>query len=117
MGEWGEIYTARYLREHGYTLAATNYRCRFGEADILYFDEKILVVVEVKARGTQAIATPAEFVSEEKQRKLALTVAAFCTRYQLENTVRFDVAEVFFPEKNNYNVYKINYMKDAFRIN
>ena len=117
-GEWGEIYVTRYLREKGFRIIASNYRCRFGEADIIYFDKKYLVIVEVKARGIHSIAAPAEYVGAEKQRKLAMTASSFASRNHFENPIRFDVAEVCFPEsdRENYKVYKINYIKDAFRI-
>ncbi|MBQ6381916.1 MAG: YraN family protein [Clostridia bacterium] len=115
-GEWGEIYVTRYLREKGYDILTSNYRCRFGEADIISLDKKTLVITEVKARGKNSIARPAEYVGKEKQRKLALTASLFAASRKLKNPIRFDVAEVFFPEEENYKVYKINYMKDAFRV-
>ncbi|MBQ3431856.1 MAG: YraN family protein [Clostridia bacterium] len=117
-GEWGEIYVTRYLREKGFQIAAGNFRCRFGEADIIYFDKKYLVIVEVKARGAHSIASPAEFVGTEKQRKLALTASFFAKLNHLKNPIRFDVAEVYFPKADidDYKTYKINYIKDAFRV-
>ena len=117
-GEWGEIYVTRYLRKKGFLVVASNYRCRFGEADIICLDKKHLVIVEVKARGEHSIATPAAYVGAEKQRKLALTAASYASHKKLKNPIRFDVAEVYFPEsdRENYKVYKINYIKDAFRI-
>ncbi len=116
VGEWGEIYTARYLRERGYQIVASNYRCRFGEADIISIRKKTMVVTEVKARSGKMIARPAEFVGNEKQRKLALTAASFAAMMKYDYPIRFDVAEVIFPESDNYKVYKINYMEDAFRV-
>ena len=56
------------------------------------------------------------FVGVEKQRKLALTAASFASRQKFDCPIRFDVAEVYFPEANNYKVYKINYIIDAFRV-
>ena len=86
--------------------------------DIICLDKKHLVIVEVKARGEHSIATPAAYVGAEKQRKLALTAASYASHKKLKNPIRFDVAEVYFPEsdRENYKVYKINYIKDAFRI-
>ena len=115
-GEWGEIYVARDLRKKGVDILATNYYCRFGEADIIYLEKQILVVVEVKARSGDMIATPGEFVTEQKQKKLALTTKSFLAGAKMDLPVRFDVAEVYFPQADNYKEYKINYIKDAFRI-
>ena len=115
-GEWGEIYACRYLRDKGYDILAANYSCRFGEADIIYKDKKTIVFVEVKARSAGAIASPAEFVTEQKQRKLAMTAAYFLKELAIHLPVRFDVAEVYFPRPQNFKEYTINYIKDAFRI-
>ena len=114
-GEWGEIYVNRYLRDKGYEILTANYRCRFGEADIIYFDKKTLVVVEVKARTASMLATPAEYVTEQKQKKLALTAAFFMRAKKLDCPVRFDVAEVYYQDEN-YKEYRINYISDAFRV-
>lgn len=115
-GQWGEIYVSRYLREQGYEIIASNFRCRFGEADLISFHKKHLVITEVKARSRGSIAEPAAFVGAEKQRKLALTAAYFAKLNHLKHPVRFDVAEVYYPEEDNFKVYKINYIIDAFRV-
>ena len=115
-GEWGEIYANRFVRDKGYNIITANYRCRFGEADIICMDKKTLVFVEVKARSGKMIAEPREYVSEQKQRKLTLTASHFMQKTKLDLPVRFDVAEVYFEDVNNYKEYTINYIEDAFRI-
>ena len=116
LGEWGEIYVCRYLRDKGKLILTTNYRCRFGEADIIYREKKALVFVEVKARSAGSLATPAEYVGESKQKKLILTAADFAAKSKIDLPVRFDVAEVYFENETNFKEFKIHYMKDAFRI-
>ena len=115
-GQWGEIYVARYLRENGFDVVAANFSCRFGEADLISFEKKCLVITEVKARSSGSIEQPAEFVGVEKQRKLALTAACYAKLIHSKYPIRFDVAEVFYPQQGNYKDYKINYIKDAFRV-
>ncbi|MBQ2178708.1 MAG: YraN family protein, partial [Oscillospiraceae bacterium] len=34
-GAWGEAQVAAYLRRRGWEIVAANYRCRFGEIDII----------------------------------------------------------------------------------
>lgn len=114
-GEWGEIYVNRYLREKGYEILTANYRCRFGEADIIFKDGKTLVLVEVKARTASMLATPAEYVTAQKQKKLVLTAASFMRAKKLDCPVRFDVAEVYFKSED-FKEYRINYISDAFRV-
>ena len=45
IGEYGEIIAARYLRLHGYIIVENNYRCKFGEIDIVAEDKKYVVFV------------------------------------------------------------------------
>ena len=67
-GNRGEAAVARYLRQRGYTLLASQWRCRFGELDLVARDRQgTLCFVEVKLRGSGAIALPREFVDSRKQ--------------------------------------------------
>ena len=115
-GEWGEILVNRYLREKGYRILASNFRCRFGEADLICRDKKNVIIVEVKAQAGNRLDTPAAYVTEQKQRKLALTASCFLKHSGLNLPLRFDVAEVIFEKPGQYKKYTINYIKDAFRI-
>ena len=40
IGTAGEAYVARELRKKGYTLLASQWRCRFGEIDLVARDKK-----------------------------------------------------------------------------
>ena len=52
-GNRGEAAVARYLRQKGYTLLESQWRCRFGELDLVAKDKRgILCIVEVKLRGS-----------------------------------------------------------------
>ena len=47
-GKYGELEAARYLQKQGYKLYDVNYRCRFGEIDLICTKGQYLVFVEVK---------------------------------------------------------------------
>lgn len=113
-GEWGEIYACRYLRKNGYDIMNTNFRCRFGETDVICTDGKYLIVVEVKARNNRSIAEPAEFVDEAKQRKIILTSSYFLAQNKIDMPVRFDVVEIVY-KCEGYGEYSLKHIKDAFR--
>ena len=49
-GVWGELFTARYLRDRGYRIITSGYSCRFGEIDIVAMKGDTLCFVEVKTR-------------------------------------------------------------------
>ena len=111
-GTRGEAEVANYLRKKGYTLLASQWRCRFGELDLVARDRKgTICFVEVKLRGTGSIALPREFVDVRKQERLRKTAAAYLSTHGLDAPARFDVAEVY--EENN-GVLRVEYLEQAF---
>ena len=66
-GDRGEAAVARYLRQRGYTLLASQWRCRSGELDLVARSRRGTVCfVEVKLRSSGAIALPREAVDGRK---------------------------------------------------
>jgi len=61
---------AEYLESLGYEILERNFRCRFGEVDIIAKDGKWVVVVEVKAKTGAKFGRPEEMVGFSKQKKL-----------------------------------------------
>lgn len=111
-GNRGEAETARYLRKKGYTLLASQWRCRFGELDLVARDRKgVICFVEVKLRSVGAIGLPREFVDAGKQARLRSAAASYLSSHDLDAPARFDVAEVY-AEKNGR--LRIEYLENAF---
>ena len=54
----------------GYTILERNFRCRYGEIDLVAEHEEDLVFVEVKTRRGNAYGLPEEAVDLRKQRKI-----------------------------------------------
>ena len=111
-GLWGEIYASRYLREHGYTMIAANYRTRFGEIDVIVRNKKYLCFVEVKTRGEGAIAQPKEAVDLSKQKKIIAASELFMKSNKYKLQPRYDVCELWIDE--SFKVTKINYIENAY---
>jgi putative endonuclease len=79
----------------GYRLVARNWRCRFGEIDLVLSKDGVLVFCEVKARRGSEMGGPFEAVTWAKQRKLRALAGAFLAEASWdEEGVRFDVASV-----------------------
>ena len=112
VGTAGEAYVAKALRAKGYTLLASQWRCRFGELDLVAKDKNgTICFVEVKLRGERAIALPREAVDRRKQERLRAAAAAYLSRHELDSPARFDVAEVY-AEKNGE--LRVEYLENAF---
>lgn len=95
-GQAAEALAARYLTTRGLEPIARNFRCRFGELDLVMLHGKVLVVVEVRSRRRTVVATPAATVGWRKQRRLVGATRFFLLRHRQYGgqPVRFDVVEV-----------------------
>lgn len=112
LGNRGEAEVARYLRKKGYTLLASQWRCRFGELDLVARDRKgTICFVEVKLRTGTAYGLPREAVDRRKQERLRTAAALYLSTHEIDAPARFDVAEVYCLENGAPNVV---YLEDAF---
>jgi putative endonuclease len=59
-----------YLCRQGLIEVERNYRCRFGEIDLIMRDGSTLVFVEVRMRASSAFGGASESIDARKQRKL-----------------------------------------------
>ena len=114
LGPWGEAQAADYLRRKGYTLVAANYRCRFGEIDLIVKNRRYLVFVEVKLRKSADIAQAREFVDFRKQQRIRATASMYLSRYPTSLQPRFDVIEIYAPQGMETKKLTINHLEDAF---
>ena len=115
LGVLGEETAAASYREDGYDILDANYHCRFGELDLVAYNGKHLVFIEVRTREVGSLVSPAETVDGKKQHKLVLTAQ----HYLLQNpelqdlNMRFDVVEVFYS--GGYNC-TVNRIENAFTL-
>lgn len=91
LGEFGESSAAEFLTARGYQILERNYRCEFGEIDIIAKENRWLVFVEVKTRSGGGYGHPFEAITNQKlarMRKLAAHWAALHstigTRFRLD---------------------------------
>ena len=110
-GNRGEAAAARWLRQRGYTLLASQWRCRFGEIDLIARDRTgLLCFVEVKLRGNLTVGLPREYVDGRKQERLRRAAALYMSVRELDEPARFDVAEVF----GEQGALRVEYLENAF---
>lgn len=112
-GDRGEALVADYLRQKGFIISTRNYHSRFGEIDVIAENAKLILFVEVKLRGMNALARPAAFVDVPKQLRIISTAKYYINNNGVTLQPRFDVAEVF--EENGQ--LRLHYIENAFSIN
>ncbi len=66
LGTLGEDTAVAYLTLQGYDILERNYRCPFGEIDVIARQKEVLVFVEVKTRQSDRYGHPAEAVNQTK---------------------------------------------------
>ncbi len=110
-GVYGELYTGRYLRDNGYDILTANYRCRFGEIDIIASDGEYIAFVEVKTRDANFLVSAKDAVDYQKQKKTLATAKFFISNNETKLQPRFDVAEVYIKDGE---VSSFNYIKNAY---
>ncbi len=113
-GAAGEVLAARYLRDHGYRILASNYRCRLGEVDIIAQDGPYIAFVEVKTRRSDGMYAPKEAVTAAKQKRLIRTAALYLMNESVEGQPRFDVMEVVTDPQDPLRALHIRHISGAF---
>jgi len=69
-GARGEQLAVDFLKKRGYRILQRNYRCRWGEIDIIAQHKEYLVFVEVRTKKGSTFGTPEESISFFKKEKL-----------------------------------------------
>jgi putative endonuclease len=70
VGILGEKIALDFLRQNGYRIIETNYRCSEGEIDIIARLEETLVFVEVRTRKSRRYGSPEESITPLKKKRL-----------------------------------------------
>ena len=116
LGDRGENAVAEALERRGYRILERQYRCRWGEIDLIaWAPEGVLCFVEVKSRTGTRFTAPREAVTAAKQRKLRNAAAWYLAQAgRDECPCRFDVAEVWASARNGWERPNLNYIANAF---
>ena len=108
-GAYYEREAGCYLEQMGYEILEYNYRCRFGEIDIVAKDGEYVVFCEVKYRADGRKGNPLEAVDVRKQKVIFRCAMYYLTEHHLEDVpCRFDVIGI--QGKDG----KVTYIKNAF---
>jgi putative endonuclease len=114
LGQNGEAYASSYLKKKGYTIITTNYRCTYGEIDIIAKDDEVLVFIEVKTRTSKMFGSPAAAVDLRKQIQISKAAHHYLADLGNEEIdARFDVISVL-DQKNKTT--EIEHIIDAFEF-
>lgn len=89
-GSDAENLAAIFLGQNKLRLLARNYRCRFGEIDLIMQDGDTLVFVEVRMRNSDRYGGAAASITPRKQAKLIQTARYYLAQQDNDMFCRFD---------------------------
>jgi len=84
-----------YLKQRGYRIIERNYRCPFGEIDIVAQQGEVVVFIEVKTRRSARFGDPQQSVTLEKQKRISRIALDYLQKKRLYPcSARFDVVAI-----------------------
>jgi putative endonuclease len=109
-GREGERLATEYLAEHGFDVTERNWKCSFGELDIIARYGELLIIVEVKSAGRDSVYRPEYRVNKRKQDKIKRLTRAYLKSQRADLPVRYDVVTVVWCSTGA----KIDHFENAF---
>ena len=106
LGRLGERMARQHLERAGYSIIAANYRCPWGEIDLIAQDGAELVFVEVRTRRSQDYGAPPESITAAKREHLRATALDYLQKHRpaagaAEIPWRIDLISILFPARQN----------------
>ena len=113
IGKRGETLAISFLKKNGYRIIESNFRCRYGEIDIVAQDGKTVAFIEVKTKTSNRFGSPTQAVDSRKQRQVSKTALAYISQKRLTKySARFDVVGINIKGSNS----EIELIKNAFEL-
>jgi putative endonuclease len=102
-----------HLTAQGLTWLTSNYRCRWGEIDLIMQEDDYLVFVEVRARSSLLFGGAAASVTYSKQQKLLKAAAHYLLTNKIneKQPTRFDLLSL------EGKPTKVEWIKNVFGLN
>lgn len=98
-GQRGEKLAADYLKQRGYAILGVNWRCKYGELDIVARQGQTLVFVEVRTRHAALPEAAFASITERKRQRLVRAATLYLAQHHLDAALwRIDVVAIAIPQ-------------------
>jgi putative endonuclease len=125
IGKFGEKIAAFYLKSLNYKIIEKNFKCRYGEADIIAVSGQDLIFIEIKTRQNINYGFPFESVTKNKLNNIKkisqyfLLSKNYFVKYNFN--LRFDIISIILSKElfdailieKNLNQIIINNLKES----
>ena len=100
LGRRGESIAKNALLERKMDFLCQNYRCKYGELDLIFRENATLCIVEVKTRHRLEGFRPADAVNHKKRKTIIRCTDCYLREIGAPDIpVRFDIVEVIFDRQ------------------
>ena len=111
LGLAGEEEAVKFLKQNGYKIIERNYRCRYGEIDIIARQKDVWCFIEVKTIAKAAAESPFETIDRKKTAHIENAAACYASEKKLgREKIRFDAVGIRKTEGKS----EIKLIKDIF---
>ncbi len=111
LGKAGEKAALQFLKKKNFRIVEQGFRFYKGEIDIIAYDMKTLVFLEVKTRRSHKFGFPEDALTPSKQNQLRKIALGYCTLHKIQDVeCRFDVLSLNYTE----NEYSVSHIENAF---
>ncbi len=93
-GKEGELLASRYLQKMGFQILEKNWRCRWGEIDLVLRSRDKIVFAEVKTRKGTQYGKGFEAIHPQKQQKILKSALAYLQKHPFEKEICFAVLSI-----------------------
>lgn len=112
LGSAGETAATEFLIKQGMTIRETNWRLNHLEIDIVAQSaDRVLHIVEVKTRTSDAHFAPMRSITRQKMRNLVNAANGYVNYCRLQMPVQYDVIILIGSQPGNF---KLEYYPNAF---
>jgi putative endonuclease len=109
-GARGEDEAYLYLREHGFTIVARDFRSsrRPGDIDLIAWEKDVLCFVEVKTRSRRTLIPAEAAVDQNKKETLSALAREYLRQYAQSQpkpaAFRFDVISIYLESNGSLDI-------------
>ena len=111
LGIAGEAAALQFLKRKNFRIVEQGFRFYKGEIDIIAYDKKTLVFLEVKSRRSHKFGFPEDALTPSKQNQLRKVALGYCTLHKIQDVeCRFDVLSLTYTDEG----YTVSHIENAF---
>jgi len=113
LGQRGEDAACDFMVKHDMKILDRNWRCSYGEADVIALDGRTLVFCEVKTRIGTRYGKPSEAVTQKKLERYWKLINVYRSRNAIRHSsVRLDLISILVDEASEKA--RLHYLRDIY---